>query len=60
MKPEVSTMSFEVIGIRVHIRISETDTISTVLPHQPHGIDHLTIGQIKEAAIRQALKPRQD
>ncbi len=58
MKPEILTISFEVIGVRIHLRTNESTTISVVLPPQSSGYDHLTINQLREAAIHHAEKQK--
>lgn len=58
MKPELLNVSFEANGVRVSLKTSATDTVSTVLPIVPGGIDHLTIGQLREAAIHQVTKQK--
>lgn len=54
MKPEIVTISFEVIGIRVFVKADETLTASAVIPTPSQGVENLTIGQIRDAALKQA------
>ena len=54
MKPEIQTLIANGNNINVSVKVSETLTISATLPMQAGGIDHLTIAQIKEAAIQHA------
>lgn len=54
MKPEIQTLVVSGTNLNVCVKVSETLTINATLPIQAGGIDHLTIAQIKEAAIQQA------
>lgn len=60
MKPEIQTLIVSGPDVCVSVKMSETYTINATLPMQAGGIDHLTIAQIKEAAIQQAKSHQHD